>query len=132
MQTHWKLAADDLRARAQSVLNPVAAQRPGEISSRTAARVLSGIIGHVVRTWGVDVMQSACAQLARNEPTWDLGRPNLVSLPLENGEVTEPVKLIALVAHGILPLAGAKNVRDALSFWATEDDSGVWTRIVES
>lgn len=138
MQPHWKNTAEDLRSRALHVTSEVAAAMSpltpaSRIDARTAAKVLAGIVGHVARTWTVDIMQTACAVLARHEPTWDLSRPNLVALPIENdGSVTEPVKLIALVAHGLLPLAGAANVRNALAFWATEDDPGVWTRIVES
>jgi len=130
---HWKNAADDLRARAQRVttLGVPAASTPA-IDARTAAKILSGIVSHVARTWSVDVMQAACAVLVRNEPTWDPARPALISLPHEGGAVPEPIKLIAVVAHGLMPIAGPGVVRDALSFWATEDDHAVWTRIVES
>lgn len=136
LQIHWKNTADDLRARAARVTDDVGAvvrmAGPGsKLTARVAAQILSGIVSHVANTYGKDEMQAACATLVRNEPTWQT--PGVVRVPADHdGRVSEAVKLIALVAHGILPLAGADNVRDALSFWATEDDTGVWTRVVGS
>ena len=46
-----------------------------------------------------------------------------------NGIVSEPVALIASVARPLRNLCGENNLRAALSFWATEDDPGVWNQI---
>lgn len=138
MPMNWKSNAEDLRSRASRVTDPLVAiqiaakrasgEQDARISARAAAKVLAGIVSLVSRNHGIDVMQRACAILARHDATWISGFANL---PIENGAVPEPVQLIAVVARGILPLAGADNVRAALSFWATEDDPGVWSSVVE-
>ena len=125
----WKNTADDLRDRAQRV-TMLGRASAFPVSARQAAKVLGGIVRHVSLQWSVDVMQRSCATLARHEASW--GKAPLTALPLENGAVPEPIKLIALVAHGLVPIAGPDAVRDALSFWATEDDPGVWTSVVHS
>lgn len=127
---HWKNTANDLRDRAQRV-TMIARVSPFQVTARQAAKVLCGIVRHVANTWSVDVMQRACATLARHEASWT-GPAPLSALPVEGKAVPEPIKLIALVAAGLLPIAGPDNVRDALSFWATEDDPGVWTSVAQS
>lgn len=120
---HWKQSIDDLRGHAAEV---IAAPAAGEsiVSARQAAAILSGICGLVARRHGVDVMQQACAELARLAPM-DFG-----NLPAGyNGAVPEQVSLIASVARSIRPLAGENNLRAALSFWATEEDPAVWNLI---
>lgn len=126
---HWKNNAGDLRDRAHRVTT-MAASSSYPTSARQAAKVLLGIVRHVAATWSKDIMQRACAALARHEASW--ASVPLAKLPLENGAVPEPLKLIALVARGLLPMAGADNVRDALSFWAIEDDPATWTSVTHT
>lgn len=118
----WKHSIDDLRTRAAAV---TASNDAGEtVSARQAAAILSGICGLVTRRWGLDVMQRACADLARLEPM------DFSLLPTgHNGAVLEQLSLIASVARSIRPLAGEGNLRAALSFWATEEDPAVWNQI---
>lgn len=120
----WKDDIDDLRSRAESVVRASSSEAP--ISARTAARCLSGICGLISRRWTVDEMQRTCAQLARYEHAWTtaLGR-----LPHTNGFISEPTQLVACVARGLIPLAGAEGVRAALSFWASETDPAVWQAV---
>lgn len=119
--THWKTDIGDLRVRAQAV-HGMATER---ISARTAARCIRGVIQLVANRFGVDAMQQACADLARNEAVW-----SSKALPTaRDGVVPEPLYLIAVVVQGILPLAGIENTRSALAFWASEDDTAVWLRV---
>lgn len=124
MNTHWKTDTADLRARAcavdESGCDP-------SISARTAARCLSGVIRLVADRHSVDAMQRACADLVRCDAAWDT---RFGTLPRGwDGQVPEAIELIAVVARGILPLAGSTNMRAALAFWATEDDPSVWQRV---
>lgn len=125
---YWKTQIDDLRDRASVVTSgPVAAER---LSARTCAKCLLGIASLISRRWTVDTMQRTCAELVRFDDAWttSFGR-----LPLEkNGIPSEPMQLLTVVARSLLPIAGAENVRAALSFWATEDDVGVWTSLAQS
>lgn len=121
---YWKDEIDDLKGRASNVL--AAADGAPELSPRAAARVLLGVVGLVSRKFSVDEMQRTCAALVRHERAWTT---KLGDLPHTNGYVSEPTHLIACVAASLLPLAGANGVRDALSFWATEDDPAVWSSI---
>ena len=122
---YWKDDIADLRGRAADVLlsDPSANT---QMSARTAAACLSGIVGLVARRWTIDVMQRTCADLARSEMSWasSLGR-----LPHVNGRVSEPTQLVAVVARSILPLAGVDHLRAALAFWASEDDPAVWNAV---
>lgn len=124
---YWKDDIDDLRSRASVVTStPAAAEK---LSARTCARCMMGVISLVSRRWTSDLMQRTCAELVRDDLVWEssFGR-----LPMVNGLVSEPIQLIAVVARSLLPIAGADNVRAALSFWATEDDVGVWTSVLSS
>jgi hypothetical protein len=119
---YWKDNVDDLRKKAVEVTAPSAAS--SSVSARQAAAILSGICALIARRWTVDEMQRTCAALARQEP-FAFGR-----LPAEpNGLVSEPMALLASVARAVLPLAGATNLRAALSFWATEEDPAVWNQV---
>lgn len=122
---YWKDEIDDLRSRAVGVLDaPATAEK---LTARTCARCLVGIASLISRRWTVDEMQRTCAELVRFDDAWatSFGR-----LPLErNGLPSEPMQLLTVVARALLPLAGADNVRAALSFWATESDPGVWTSL---
>lgn len=121
--THWKNEVSDLRARATDVVSGAEAR----MSARTAARCLSGVIAHVVRSSTLDTMQRACAELVRCEASWSTGFRVLP--PPVRGDVDQAVNLIAVVARGMLELAGVDGLRAALSFWATEDDPGVWQQV---
>lgn len=120
----WKSGIGDLRARAAAVATSCADAR---MSARAAARCLSGVVGLVVTRWSVDVMQRACADLVRCQASWDT---SFGTLPRYKEGVPEPIQLIAVVARGILPIAGIENMRAALSFWATEDDPAQWQAVV--
>jgi hypothetical protein len=123
---YWKDEINDLRARASVVTaGPAALER---LSARTCARCLMGVISLISRRWTTDMMQRTCAELVRFDAAWgsSFGR-----LPIDaSGTPSEPMQLLAVVARSLLPLAGADNVRAALSFWATEDDVGAWTSVV--
>lgn len=122
---YWRDDIDDLRNRAAGILDlPQAAER---LSARTCARCLVGVVSLISRRWTVDEMQRTCAELARHDDAWatSFGR-----LPLErNGHPSEQTLLLTVVARALIPLAGADAVRAALSFWATENDPGVWTAL---
>lgn len=115
----------DLRELAVAVMRPEAA--PSGLSARIAARCLSGVVGLVALRWGTLAMQRACAELVRHDDAW---ASSFGKLPAGvDGRVTEPVEMIAVAARGILTLAGAQNMRAALSFWASESDPAVWTSV---
>lgn len=121
---YWKDTISDLRARALAVS---AAPVDAKMSARTAAACLSGIVGLISRRWTNDVMQRTCAELVRHDPTW---ATSFGMLPQVNGSVSEPIQLLAVVARSLLPIAGADNLRAALSFWASEDDPATWLSVV--
>lgn len=101
-QTHWKNEIADLRVRADAVKD---GESDARLSPRAAARCLSGVIHHVSTRWGVDVMQQACAELARHEATWRTA--------------------MGLVLRPKLPLSS-----DARVSWASESDPAEWQRVL--
>ncbi len=122
----WKTDITDLMDRARAVTD-APANDTGTMSARTAAACLSGIVGLVSRRFGVDAMQRTCAELVRYQTAWST---SFGLLPIgHDGVVGESVQLIAVVARSLLPLAGPKNLRDALAFWAIETDPAVWNQI---
>lgn len=122
--TNWKNEISDLRNRARAVLDePTDTMR---LSARAAARCMSGVVGLVARQWSVDAMQRACADLVRCAEAWET---KFGKLPHVNGVVPPAIEMIAVVARGILPLAGADTMRAALSFWATESDPAAWQAV---
>jgi hypothetical protein len=97
---------------------------PTQMTARTAAQCLSGVIALVCRRFSVDDMQRACADLVRWSRGWET---SLGELPRDyRGRVPEQIELIAVVARGLYSLAGVENLQAALSFWATETDPVVW------
>lgn len=123
--THWKHDIEDLRSRAQAVMTAV--PESGSMSARTAAAVLAGVASFISRKWTVELMQRTCADLVRYDDAW---RTSFGILPAGvDGFVTEATQLVAVVARGLLPLAGAENLRAALAFWASEDDPAVWNQV---
>lgn len=118
---YWKADINDLRARAADVATPPVTG--DEMSARNAARVLHGVISEVARRWSVDTMQRACAELVRNELVWR----SFDALPKD---ASQPMQVIAVVCRSILPLAGAGNLRAALSYWAVESDVSEWSKLV--
>lgn len=120
----WKDEITDLRSRAESVVH-ASAEAPA-LNARTAARCLAGICGLISNRWSVDEMQRTCAALARHERAW---ATSFGDLPRDNGSVSDATQLVACVARGLLPLAGAGGVRAALSFWAVETDPAVWQSV---
>ena len=123
--SHWKTDSSDLRDRAREVSD--AGSDHVTLSPRAAARCLSGVIGLVVTRFGLEEMQRSCAELVRCAAAWDT---QFGTLPRGvDGLISEPISLIAVIARGILPLAGDRNMRAALSFWAIEADPAVWQRV---
>jgi hypothetical protein len=102
--------------------------RDARMSARTAAQALFGAVGLASARHGVDAMQKACADLVRSEAAW---ATKFGTLPRDHtGRVSEELSLIACMARGLLPLAGADRLRAALAFWATEDDPAMWRQMV--
>ena len=116
-----------LRARALNV-HAAAAVRPGQISAREAAKVLSGVMSWVARTSSATAMHEAAAALAAHDAAWT---SSFRDLPIgSDGAVSATIQMMATVSRATLELAGAANLRDALSFWATERDPGAWQALV--
>jgi len=110
-------------ARAQSVRTSVAV-RPGQLSSREAARVLSGVMSWIARTSGIETMHRVAGELAADDKAWSSG---LFALPVaSDGAPSSDALLVAAVCRGLLELAGVNNVRDALAFWASERSPENW------
>lgn len=121
---YWKDKIDDLRELALDVRSDGTAEK---ISARTAARCLMGVVSLVTRRWTLDEMQRTCAELVRSSDVW---ASSFARLPLQvNGSPSEQIMLIAVVARSLLPLAGVKNLKAALSFWATENDPNAWNSL---
>jgi hypothetical protein len=120
----------DLRELALAVVRP----EPGAavMSARSAARCLSGVMNLVGRKYSTAIMQRACSLLVRHDPAWITSFGLLPTPGFVPGadKVSEVIEMIAVVARGILPIAGAENMRAALSFWACETDPAIWTSIV--
>lgn len=121
---------DDLLALAADVMtSPIATAHP-PVSAREAARALVGVVGWVVRRYGVLAMQRAMADLARHDLAW---KTAFRSLPTNGtgrtGRIDEELALIASVASGLLPLLGAAPMRAAVAFWATEQDPAIWQSV---
>lgn len=122
----WRLDIEDLRARAHDVLTQTT---PQALHARSAAQCLSGVVGLAARRFSLDVVQRACAELARHDRTWE---STLGDLPRgTDGRVSEPVEMLAAAARGLYPLAGVVGVRAALAFWACERDAAVWMSIAQ-
>lgn len=126
--TVWNPEISDLRELAVAVMRPEA---NGVMSARTAARCLSGVAGLVARTHGVQTMQRAAGAIVRHGLAWQSSFGHLPSFP---GDVNaaSAVEMIAVVARGILPIAGVDNMRAALSFWACETDPTIWASVTGS
>ena len=116
----------DLKALALAVTTPNA---PQALSARTAARCLLGVVSLIARQWDADTMRATCAELVRHEPAW---QSSFGRLPMTNGHVSDPMRMLSVIARGILPLAGVENLRAALSFWATEEDPCIWQSVTEA
>ncbi len=121
----WRRDVPGLRALALDVDDRSPAER---LSARTAAQALFGAIGLASARHGVAAMQTACADLVGCDAAW---ASKFGNLPRDHtGHVSEAMSLIACMARGLLPLAGADRLRAALAFWATENDPAVWRRMV--
>lgn len=120
---HWKNDIDDLRSLALAVdVSP-----PGDrLSARGAARCLLGVVHMVADRFGQDIMQRACADLARYDPAWSTG---LRTLPIAWSEGGEAIRFLAAMARGILEAAGPDITRSALAFWASSDPVSAWDRV---
>lgn len=122
----WNGRLDDLRSRAVEVMTSPSV-RPARLSASEAAHALVGVMSWVQRQSSVEAMQEAAAELARFDDAWS---STFGTLPRrENGRVDEHVALMAVVCRGLIELAGAVNLRAALSFWATESDPAVWQKL---
>lgn len=117
----WRTDIEDLRALAHDVHTQIT---PQAIHARSVAQCLSGVIGLATRRHSLSAVQASCALLARHTRTWET---SLGDLPRESdGRVSELVEMIAAVARGMYPMAGARTLRAALAFWACERDPAVW------
>jgi hypothetical protein len=126
--TAWKNDCPGLRDLARDVDDRSPHGRDERLSARAAAQALFGAIGLAAARHGVDAMQRACADLVRCQASW---ATKFGTLPRDHaGRVPEAMSLIASMARGLLPLAGADRLRAALAFWATEDDPAVWHQMV--
>lgn len=126
MQTYpYDPKISDLRELALAVMRPDAG---AAMSARTAARCLSGVANLCATKYGVAVMHRACGELVRSERSWATNLGMLPNLGFIDGaeQLAEAIELVAVVARGILPIAGAANMRAALSFWACETDPAIW------
>jgi hypothetical protein len=120
----WKTYTADLVGLAQDVR----VSRHSGMSSRTAAQCLSGVVSLIAQRFGAARMQAACAELVRFDQAWTT---SFGVLPCADGYVAEPIELLATVARGLLPLAGASALRAALSYWATESDPAAWMNLAK-
>lgn len=93
-----------------------------QLSARSAARLLFGVVRLVAERYGGGVMRSACEALVTCHASW---RTKFRILPHEP-PLMDALILISGVAHSILPMAGEDNLRAGLAFWATESDPAVW------
>lgn len=94
-------------------------------SARDAARALIGVAGWISRAKSLPAMQKAMGDLAAYAPAWDAAAP-LRALPVVHGRTDEAVVAIAAVTSSLVPFFGAKSLRAAMAFWATETDASVW------
>jgi hypothetical protein len=105
----------ELRHRATPVNQPGPAQRLG---ARGAASALSGVVRLVVIHAGQEVMQRACAKLARSRVGWtDL---------TGDARLDSAVAILVAAAEGVAAVSGYDNVCAAMAFWACETDPAVW------
>lgn len=128
---HWKTHIDDLRSMALAVdVSP-----PGDgLTARGAARCLLGVVRMIADRFGQDIMQRACADLARHDPAWSTG---LRTLPIASGGRPSPTGsssndamwLLAAMARGVLEVAGPAATRSAMAFWASADPVAAWERV---
>lgn len=116
---------EDLRARAIDVATSPSVRR-GQLSAAEAAHCLVGVMSWIQRTNSVGRMQEICADLARFEDAWTSG---FGKLPAVDGYVDANMALLATVCRGVIELAGAMNLRAAVSFWATVSDPAEWRKL---
>lgn len=126
----WKNEIGDIRHLAvEATLDDAAFDHGGEtLSARSTTKALSGAVAYVANRYGRDAMQRACVDLVRHQASW---RTSFGKLPISHqGTAPEPIAVIAALCRGILPLAGARNLKSALSFWASEDDPSVISTVL--
>jgi hypothetical protein len=122
----YQTQISDLRQLAAAVTRDIALPTPA-MSAAMAARCLSGVVNLLAQRFGVPEMQRACGELAGFAPAWTSKLGQLPDDP--SGFVREAVQVLAVVARGVLPLAGAANLRAALAFWASETDVAIWSQV---
>ena len=101
--------------------------RRGQMSAREAAAALAGIASWIVNATSLDVMQGAATALASHDEAWT---SSFRDLPSTYGMVDQYVCLFAVVCRGLLDLAGSRNLRAALSFWAVEREPSAWMSLL--
>jgi hypothetical protein len=94
------------------------------LGPKGAARALSGVVRLVVIHAGQDVMQRACAKLARSRVGWS----DMTGDIRLNGALA----ILSAAADGIAQVAGYDNVMAALAFWACETDPAVWRDVASA
>lgn len=124
MQMSPILSLTDLRERAAAVRESAPAT---ELCARSAARCLSGIVALLSRRFGTDVAQLAAQRLAADDDAW---AKRLAVLPaVDDARVATAIDDLATIARGVLPLAGADNLRAAVAWWGTERDPAQWQAV---
>jgi hypothetical protein len=123
-RNNWRADISDLREHAKRVQTPSLTQ---DLHAISVVQCLSGIIGLGAIRYSLDTMQRACADLVRAKRAWET---TLGELPRDHtGRVPEPIVMVAAVARGLYPIAGAENLRAGIAFWAVESDPAVWMSI---
>lgn len=124
---YWKNDIDDLRSRAEDVRLGFGARTRQILTPHEVARALMGTVSFVVRTYGNEAMQAACAVLVRHQRAWETRFTDLPAM--SDGKVDPAVQLLAIPCAGLMGVASKNAVASALSFWATESDPTEWQRI---
>jgi len=127
MAATWKNEIADVRHLARLVSDR---STDRQMSARGAACCLYGAISLVADRHGMDAAQRSCADIVRCDAAWSSSFGTLPRGP--DGIVPDPIRMIATMARGVLPLAGPDRTRAALAFWAVEDDPAAWQRVTEA
>lgn len=135
---NWKLEISDLRLLAQAV--PTSPPSERLLSANGAALCFLGVLRRLAEAYGIDAMQYACATIVRHGPAW---RTMMRHLPIPADRLGPPgsfdpgltvtsIAMIAMVARGVMEVAGADNTRAALAYWASErDPSAIMDRVTD-
>jgi hypothetical protein len=126
---HWKNDIPDVRSLATSVSPGFIARVPiGMLNANDTAAAIAGAMAYVATRFGFDAMQRSCVEIVRCKAAWST---SFGVMPIdETGRTPEAIALIAGLCRGLLPMAGASNMKAALSFWACESDFHVLASVL--